>query len=576
MEAKNIVNILEKFNDTNAYKKIFINGAWGIGKSFYASKYMQSDKSDAIYISVFGKESINDIEKEILSTLIKKNGLLDKIKHGGREILEAVSTSISYKGFNISIPSIDIQSTIKLLQKKLNDEKIMLIIDDLERKSQKLLIVEIMGLIEKISLCDNVKVVLIGDESQMSSDEFEKWGVFKEKVVEKEYFIDSFSNDAIKELVVDKLASYIPENDLQVYLDGFIEKYKVQNLRTIIKGVNLFLEILEMHLQESYDKDIYMAILKNCFSVVNECVENTFQPNECETSKEDFGASLDRDICVRIERHYFDSMFGLKKDTCFIVDTWKIFNGRYDNSVIDDYKNLIRKYKQEEGKNIFYGSSDQIINEVFGVHSNIINQSYSFTTFHKFEEDVMHCFHWGKIFDLKFDEDKLKNASVNILLKNYYNIEKDINDNLINEITLHVETNDIKEIIKEYNKEAEQKYYFDIIKAFSEKFLKKEYDYTLLNSIGNGLCNENILKMFMNQAKNNDYYIPNLEEEITEKDWSWTHSVWKMYFEKISELRYKKEINEYAEKIKEKNALINYRIGLLQKQKPLIGESDSQ
>lgn len=569
LEAKNIVNVLENLKGTIAYKKIFINGAWGIGKSFYANKYTQSNRNNTIYISVFGKESINDIEKEILSDLIKKHGLLSKIKHGGREILEAISTSVSYKGFNISIPSIDIQSTIKLLQKNLDDKKIMLIIDDIERKSQKLSIIEIMGLVEKISLCDNVKIVLIGDESKINSEEFEKWDSFKEKIIEKEYFIDKFSNDAVNKLVLEELSNYILEDDLISYVNEFVEKYRVKNLRTIIKSVGLFLEIVEIHLNEKYDKDIYMAILKNCFSVVNEWIENIFEPKECENEKKDFITSLDENICTRIERHYFNSMFGIKKDTIFIVDTLNIFLGRYDESTIENYKDLIKTYNLKE-KNIFYGSSEQIINEISKVYNSIINKTYIFTTFHKLEEDVCHCFDWGEIFDLNFDEKKLKENAVNILLNNYYDNKKDIYNNQISQISLHIESEKMIDIVNTYNDEVNQKYYFDLIKIFNEKFKKKEYDYLLLSKIKEGLSKKEVIIIFMNQAKDNNYYIPNLESEISEEDWSWTHSIWSLYFEQVAELQYKEEVNEYAEKIKEKNKLTNFRIKCLQDKKPLV------
>lgn len=71
MESKSILEILKNFEKDNTYKKILINGRWGIGKSFYTNQYIES-KNNAIYISLFGKDNIEVIQEEIAKELFKK------------------------------------------------------------------------------------------------------------------------------------------------------------------------------------------------------------------------------------------------------------------------------------------------------------------------------------------------------------------------------------------------------------------------------------------------------------------------------------------------------------------------
>ena len=80
MESKQILDVLEQFNGNNTYKKIFINGAWGIGKSYYTNKYKNDHKDYVIYISLFGKTSFESIVDSLSNELLNKLNNVDKFK----------------------------------------------------------------------------------------------------------------------------------------------------------------------------------------------------------------------------------------------------------------------------------------------------------------------------------------------------------------------------------------------------------------------------------------------------------------------------------------------------------------
>jgi chromosomal replication initiation ATPase DnaA len=69
MKANEIVSILEE--DFNLYyKTVLISGNWGVGKTYYVKQFLE-EKTNSIYISLFGKNNIDDIKMDIygLSTV---------------------------------------------------------------------------------------------------------------------------------------------------------------------------------------------------------------------------------------------------------------------------------------------------------------------------------------------------------------------------------------------------------------------------------------------------------------------------------------------------------------------------
>ena len=76
MESKEIMNILKHFNENNTYKKIFINGPWGIGKSYYTNEYRNKCGNNIVYISLFGKTNFDSIIEALNNELIKKLNII--------------------------------------------------------------------------------------------------------------------------------------------------------------------------------------------------------------------------------------------------------------------------------------------------------------------------------------------------------------------------------------------------------------------------------------------------------------------------------------------------------------------
>ena len=104
LESKQIKYILKQFNETNTYTKIFINGDWGIGKSYYTKEYINENSENIVYISLFGKSSFDAIEDAITRELMNKLNKIEKFKKKAEQFAKGIDGSISLLGVSISTP----------------------------------------------------------------------------------------------------------------------------------------------------------------------------------------------------------------------------------------------------------------------------------------------------------------------------------------------------------------------------------------------------------------------------------------------------------------------------------------
>ena len=577
MESKGILRILKDFEDNETYKKIFINGKWGIGKSFYTNQYIKN-KNNAIYISLFGKENIEIIQEDIAKELLKKTKSKRKYLKKGKKLIKKISGSISYNGISINSPEVKTKSFIEEYYSILNEEEnLIIVIDDLERKSSNIAIEDILGMIEQLSLCQKIKIVLIGDESNINDKDNIIWKPFKEKIIEKEYKISKFSKEAINSLVISKLEKYIDKNVLNSFVEDFIEKFPVNNLRTINKGVNLFLEVVNTYLYNKYP-NMNIIILKSCMAVAIETTENLFKPKKEDNENGDFTKnfirSLDENMETRIERHYFNSYFMTSKEATLVHYVLTIYEGNYTEELINELNQVIEKYlNSKEEKDLFFLDEKQIRKIVSNKYNMIIDNQYIYTCLEEFVNDIYNILDWYNLFKIKYNEKKLQKQFKLILFKNYYNSRKSLYENTIDRFELKYENcSKLKIYVDDYNKDAEKKYYIEKIETIEESFKEKEYDVQKLRWIDSAFIQidkEVQFERFITKARENNYFIPDISGEISENEWTWIHYIWNIFYKYMSQ-NYKDELNEYVNNKKGKNKLQDLRIETLQNYMPLI------
>ena len=174
---------------------IFIDGAWGIGKTTFIENYFSKNKIEYEFIStsVFGKSSVRDIEKSIL---IHSLPGLKKINedNGFIKLTKNILNDVSDKFLGVSIDNyINSFSIDDIKLDTIDSRRKIICFDDIERKSGLIEMKDLLGLIERTS--KNFDVLIIGNLEELNETndgiDNEIFNKYKEKVIDHVIKIDS-------------------------------------------------------------------------------------------------------------------------------------------------------------------------------------------------------------------------------------------------------------------------------------------------------------------------------------------------------------------------------------------------
>ncbi|WP_367006639.1 P-loop NTPase fold protein [Streptococcus sp. ZY19097] len=276
-------NAIENYiNGTDGYA-LQIDGDWGSGKTYYLKNNMQQkfkSKHKTIYFSVYGYDKLSELKKDLLykifmeleeSPLIKKaHGLLGKIK---------TSPWISDNMIFSSVGLLSDYILEYMKDKKLAEtsNKVIVIIDDLERLSGKLQIQDVLGFILN-GLLETLRcrVIIVSNSKEISfSDKYKK---IKEKVIGRTIHFN-YDERGLKEIISSKSQSDFIKQNLDWVLDILSISYRnigEVNLRTLFSIVDNF-EFVETKLFSEINKlleernlEIKKSIFLNIFVITNE------------------------------------------------------------------------------------------------------------------------------------------------------------------------------------------------------------------------------------------------------------------------------------------------------------------
>lgn len=189
---ENLIKRIIQYLELETNYAIIINGNYGIGKTHYIKNELfplvkeksipnceKQEKYIPIHISLFGVKSIDDIQNQIfieLYPILKKKGL--KIAIGlGKTVFKYLSGS----DFNDLLGDIDTSS-----RNFIDYNKILLCIDDIDRKSANIDIVEVFGFINNLVENFNAKIIIITNEDVLrenAQSDKDNYSNLKEKVI---------------------------------------------------------------------------------------------------------------------------------------------------------------------------------------------------------------------------------------------------------------------------------------------------------------------------------------------------------------------------------------------------------
>lgn len=561
----------------NVYKCVLINGEWGIGKTYFLKNKFLKDK-DYIYISLFGVNSIEAIKTEIYSKINKICNIIGKIKKVFQRV-DGNSIGLGPISLPITYWETDIDEAIS---KNIKDKVLTVVIDDLERKSKEINMEDVLGTIETIAEIKNINVVLVANENKIEGDDKNKFFDFKEKVIQKTYNVHKYSKDAPKdvteyllnnmELKANMNITTICNNILEVF-----ESHSVNNLRTLEKGVNFIKLIVQYidfdELDSSEIKDIIIASL----SVVIETVECIYTKKEEKNKNESLLEKIIEDsenkvTCCIIKNYFKEQYFVSKKST--IVNL--LLNIYYDKDVENNFEKLNKFYKDlhtidesKEDIDLFYLSEEQLKEKINNFYNKCIIKTNKSLDVNNWFKKLNEIYTYAKVIG---NENIFKDDEILKAMDSYLENLK-LNEGLYYILDRHIPYQISEEKMLEYNKELNkkiaEKYYSKSIEEIVQKMKEGEFTTENLDRLYTIYTEDHInfnKQKIINMMEEKQYFIPDLNNEISDKAWSWAHSIWKKarsYKQYRKDKSFEKCVNEL---LKHSTILGKYRIESLNRQ----------
>lgn len=212
-------------------KVIALSGKWGTGKSYMWEEVKKAAADDqvkgALYASLFGLSTIAQVRTKLIQSAlpadIKGSGWVEGVKQVGKA-LEKVR-----KEFGL-LDDVELLFAPAVLRNKL------IVIDDIERKHDKLGIDELLGLIDDFTQRCECRVLLILNSDQLA--EWKLWQTMREKVVDEELRLTTSCAEAFD------IAAGLSRSKWAPLIRGAVETCGIINIRIIRKIIRVLDRIL--------------------------------------------------------------------------------------------------------------------------------------------------------------------------------------------------------------------------------------------------------------------------------------------------------------------------------------------
>lgn len=349
-----VTNAIDNYIDNKDPYALQIDGEWGSGKTFFINDFSKTtQKAKVIYFSIYGYNDFQSLKTELLLQIATELDQSSIIKTGNK--LHSV-----FKRFNINSNlvwnSIDVFSDIALkkaiqhiLEK--NNETIVVVIDDLERLSEKIELQDFLGfiindIIEKFKF----KVLIISNEAKIKNHQ--EFLNIKEKIISKTI---EFSRDEVilKEILQEIIKSDFLNENLNWIIDIFsiFDNLCKINLRTVFSIIDNF-EFVERkfkehpsELDERYCNEFLKSVFLNIYVLTTELKSGNIKNEQIHIlKKHDFDRFFYINGKLDIE-NYWDVLIDKYHSKSKLFDEYIIYSNSIMSYVIsgiwydDNYRN---------------------------------------------------------------------------------------------------------------------------------------------------------------------------------------------------------------------------------------------
>ncbi len=222
---------------------IALSGKWGTGKTHLWNEVKSSSNDDkvkkALYVSLFSLSSIDQVKRKLIETAIpgveSHGGMFDGLKNLLR--LGVKVGSEHYK----ALAAINDLNMLLMAPVVLSNG--VIVIDDIERKHEKLGIDEVLGFIDEYSKQHGARFVLVLNDDQLSNkgDQEKLWATFREKVIDQEIRLSTSADEAFS------IAIRIANSKYADAIKKACAACSLTNIRIVLRVIRVANQILDGH-----------------------------------------------------------------------------------------------------------------------------------------------------------------------------------------------------------------------------------------------------------------------------------------------------------------------------------------
>ena len=266
---------LNKFVKNKNDKVMLVTGVWGVGKTHQVvNEWFENNKAlkdKYKVVTLFGCENIDSLIWDILVGI------------GGTNIIKNCIGLINIvigKLFSVNIPPETIIKSFSIISEKTKSSENVLIIDDIERKSDDIKLKEILNLVESTKK-NFKKIILIMDQTKLNDEDNEYLNDYFEKIIDRHYDIKEPSEEAKHSILTEIDDKYF--NDLEI--SG------VKNLRTLQKLNSFAYELKNSSIKDKPEeiKILYYKLYLFAYRMVK---NNEFNAQDCAEQERPFVSGL--------------------------------------------------------------------------------------------------------------------------------------------------------------------------------------------------------------------------------------------------------------------------------------------
>lgn len=273
--------LLDKIRNYDS-QVIVMKGKWGVGKTYLwdeiCSELHKRDCNNKYketgYVSLFGKTSLEDINKAALQSFYLSNqtkSIFDKIKALLFKASDAVSSNAK-----LTLALLGIDALLSVMNKT-NLSEAVICFDDLDRIKDDITLKDFLGYVNQLSEKNKCNVIiLVNDDIFFSNDKkqkinseetrIEQYKLFKEKVIDLELSFEPTPDenfDIAIQLLKDNKED-IDEGILKE-LKEFTNSIEETNIRILKKSLEITVDVFKEISTGNYSQYTLLTILKNTF-----------------------------------------------------------------------------------------------------------------------------------------------------------------------------------------------------------------------------------------------------------------------------------------------------------------------